>query len=196
MTYSGKFDGHKVKLLSLVTGVEVVAHSYLPIQEERELQNAQMTAGIHEITFGEPMHSLTVTGATIVQSNANYARINVASPGTVLLKGRAYNDVKTMYAASAPELPANEKANVLRIEDATLVGPGNAQAVAQRVYDYYQMRYQDTGDLILSGEQVGQRIVMDSMNGRQIEGLIESLDIDLTGGFLATAKVVGKAVTP
>lgn len=192
-----KILSHRLKMESLVTGVEITAHSYVAVtdaQKDQELQNGALPVGEQEITFGAPMHTLSVTGATILESGANYAKLNVVAEGTVVLKGRPYNDNTSTFGAYMPELPANEKANILRIEDATLVGPGNAQAVAQRVYDYYQLRYQDTGDLILSGEQVGQRVIMDSMNGRQIEGLIESLDIDLTGGFLATAKVTGKAV--
>ncbi|MEL7654749.1 MAG: hypothetical protein AAGU75_02445, partial [Bacillota bacterium] len=100
-----------------------------------------------------------------------------------------------LFGAYRPELPANEKTNVLKIEQATLVSNTNAQDVADRIYDYYQNRYQGEGPIVLGDEEPGQMKIMDSMNSRQLEGIIESLDIDLTGGFIANIKITGKLYT-
>lgn len=193
--YERKVDGHKLKMKSLITGVEVVAHSYLTGEEEQEVINDTFTAGTHEIIFDEPMHDLVVTGGTIAESNANYAKIFVSSSGTVVLKGKAYNKNTQVVGAYIADMPAGESANVLKIEDATLVGPSNAKTVADRIYHHYQNRYQSEGDILLNDEEPGQLRVMDSMNKRQLIGIVEALDIDLTGGFLANLRMSGKAVT-
>ncbi len=192
--YARKLSGHTLKLRSLVTGVEVLAHNYKAVNEIQELLNEDRPPGTYEIAFGAPMHSLTITGGTIVASNANYAKITVSSTGTVVLSGKTYTDSAQVYGTYLPEMPAGEKANVLKIEEATLVSNSNAQAVADRVHDYYQNRYQGEGPIALGNEEPGQMKVMDSMNNRQVEGIIESMDINLAGGFLADIRIVGKAV--
>lgn len=195
ISYSMKLDGHKLKLRPLVTGVEVIAHNYKAITASQEILNEVKAPGTYEITFIEPIHSLAVTGGTIISSNANYVRISVTNSGTVLLTGHPYVDSTQIFGTYMPELPANEKTNVLKIEDATLVSNNNAQGVANRIYAYYQNRYQAEGPIKLTDEEPGQIWIMDSMNDRQLEGIVESMDINLTGGFLANARITGKAVT-
>ncbi|HWQ76860.1 MAG TPA: hypothetical protein VN441_16255 [Syntrophomonas sp.] len=192
--YARKMSGHTLKLKALVTGVEVTAHNYTATTETQELLNEARAVGTYEITFDSPMHSLAVTGATITESGANYAKITVATAGTVVLTGKTYNDAMQLFSTYRAELPAGEKTNVLKIEEATLVSNSNAQGVADRVYEYYQNRYQGEGPIVLDDEEPGQMKVMDSLNSRQVEGIIEALDIDLAGGFRANARIVGKAV--
>lgn len=192
--YSNKFDDHKIKQKALVTGVEVTAHKYVASADAQELFNGILSVGTHTITFSQAMHSLTVTGATISGWNANYAMLTVAVEGMVALSGKTYMDNKQVFGVYMPSLPANEKTNVLQIEDATLISGANAAAVAQRVYDYYQNRYEDTGSMILSDEEVGNMTTMDSQSNRKIQGFIESLEIDLMGGFIGKAKITGKVV--
>ena len=193
--YARKLSGHTLKLKALVTGVEVIAHNYTATAESQELLNEAKIPGTYEITFSAPMHSLTIAGGTITASNANYAKITVASAGTVVLTGRTYNDSTQLFGKYMPDLPAGEKSNVLKVEDATLVSNGNAQAVSNRVYEYYQNRYEGEGPIVLDNEEPGQMRTMDSMNGYQVEGIIESMDIDLAGGFKADVRITGKAVT-
>lgn len=193
--YERKVDGHKLKMKPLVTGVEVVAHSYSTGEEEQEIINDTLTAGTHEIVFSGPMHDLVITGGSIVESNANYAKIFVSSSELVVLKGKAYTKNTQVVGTYVLDMPAGESANILKIEDATLVGLSNAKSVANRIYHHYQNRYQNEGDILLSDEEPGQLRVMDSMNKRQLIGIVEALDIDLTGGFLANMRMTGKAVT-
>lgn len=189
-----KIDDHKVTQKSLVTGVEVTAHTYIAGAESTELYNQSLMAGTYEITFGKPHHTLSCTGGTITESNANYAKITVASAGTAVLTGKPYNDNTVKVGVYTPELPAGEKTNVLQVTDAYLISSGNAAAVAQRIYNYYQMRYQGDGRIILSDEEVGNMATMVSLSSKSIKGLIESMDIDLTGGNLAKIKITGEAV--
>lgn len=193
--YDRKVDGHSIKLKPLVTGVEVTAHSYTMGGEEQGVFNDWLEAGIHEITFGGPMYDLAVLGGEIVESNSNYAKVHVSASGTVELKGKAYNKGTQIVGTYAGDLPAGEAANILAIEDATLISISNAKAVADRIYNHYQSRYQGDGRIKLGDEAPGQLRVMGSMNQKQVVGIVESLDIDLTGGFLASMRMTGKAVT-
>lgn len=100
-------------------------------------------------------------------------------------------DNPQIFGVYNPNLSSSDKVNILTVEDATLVNNSNALEVAQRVYDYYQMRHQDEGEILLQGEECGQFVTMDSLNEQKIRGIVEKLDINLTGGFIANAVITG-----
>lgn len=193
ITHDDKFDGHKVKMTSLVTGVEVTAHRYTLRSEASSAYEDTLTAGTHTITFGSPFAQLTANGATIIASGANYAIISVPSTGAVTITGKEYEDNTSVVGVYASELPANAKPNVILCdENATLVSSANALDIAQRLYSFYQKRYEDEGDMILGTQKVGETWRMNSLNNRDIVGTIQSLDINLITG-VASAKITGEA---
>ena len=186
-----KLVGHKLKLKTLVTGVEVTSHNYVASAESVELFKNSLPVGTHEITFNEPVHSLSITGASIVKSGANYAVINVASAGSIVLTGKKYIDNTKIVGVYNAELLAGEKSNVVSAKKATLISDTNALDTAQRLYDYYQKRLQDEGKIILRDEKCGDIVTLDTMHNQQIQGFIEKLGINLTGGFIANSTIVG-----
>lgn len=192
ITRERKFSGGSVKLRGLVTGVEVTGHDYVAGSEEIELFNGELDAGEHEISFSEPVHSLSIIGGLILASNCNYALINVASSGTVVLTGKRHIDTKRITGVYMDSLPAGGKKNVLKVEEATLVSGANAQAVAQRIYGYCQRRIEQTLSMKLDTEQVGQTIEVETLYNELRAGTIETLETTLTGGFLTKTKIVGE----
>ncbi len=192
ITKDRRFTGGGVKMRGLVTGVEVTAHNYVAGSEAIELFNGSLAAGQYEITFSEPAHSLSISGATITASNCNYARVNVAASGDVTLTGKRYVDTTQVYGVYMGTLPAGSKENILKVEEATLVSGNNAQDVAQRVYDYYQRRIEQTVSMVLDTEQVGQTVEVETLYNELRAGTIESLETDLTGGCVAKAVIVGE----
>ena len=194
ISYSQKIDDHSVKQLELVTSVMVVAHEYSISNETTELFNGTLLSGVHEIIFSSPATNLSIIGGSIVSSNANMAKISVNSAGTVVIKGNAYNDNTTKHRKNLSSVPPNERGNEVSIESATLINKSNVDAVAQRVLDYYQNRLEGAGGIILKKEQLSELVDMKTMINQTIRGTIESLNINLTGGFIADVKVKGKAV--
>jgi hypothetical protein len=194
ISYNRKIYGHKVKLKPLVTGVEVTSHKYVATTETISLFEGVLSIGAHEILFGEPAHSLNITGATITESGANYAVINVVTEGNVVLTGKKYTDTTKNFGVYTPSLPAGEKTNVLSVKKGTLVSSNNAAAIAQKIYDYYQLRHQDDGKIILKDESCGEFLTLDSLYEQKIEGYIEKLDINLTGGFIADMTLTGGVI--
>ena len=90
-----------------------------------------------------------------------------------------------------PDLPANSKANVMTVEDCTLME--NAQAMAQRVYDHYQQRIVEQGDLFPGAWQPGDKVQLQQTSGNALTGMITSMDIDLTSGYISSVEVIGSA---
>lgn len=74
------------------------------------------------------------------------------------------------------------KASAKSVTSATLVDPGKAQDVARRLYDYYQLRYTDEGQILPGQEQAAERAEVSSLGGRTLTGYIQRVVTDLSGG--------------
>lgn len=180
----------KVNLRPLVTGVEVSMHDIVLGDGNRKLYEGTLSAGTHPIEFSQPMHTLSITGGTITESGANYALVNVASEGEVLLEGLVYVDTVNVHSIY---LPGSEslKQNVVKVTDATMVNSSNGPTIAQRLYDYYQDRYEISPRIFKPKAQVGGVVIVDTLYSQQIRGILERMEINLSGGFIANARVVG-----
>jgi hypothetical protein len=179
-----------VSLTALITGVDVTAHNYVSSTEEVELYNETLEAGEHDITFDEPIHDLGVTGATITESGVNYAILTVATTGTVVLTGQIYNDTKKIFSHRMA-LESGVKPSVIEIEEATLVSNANGQEICDHVYNYYQQRYLQKARLFAPGSEPGDTVLIDTLGGKQILGVIEKMDSNLSGGFIVDSEIRG-----
>ena len=179
-----------LKLRPLVTGVNIVSHNYSLGIKEVNLFDGDMTIGNFDIKFKEPVHTLSITGASIVTSGANFATVKVVTAGTVVLTGLNYEDsqqnVSINNMTGVTTVP-----NILSIETATLVNDYNASEVVGRVNNYYQQRYLLSGKIFQPSVEIGSVVLVDSYRSSKIRGAIEKMDIDLTGGFLAQSVIVG-----
>lgn len=194
ITHDDKFIGHSVKLKALVTGVEVTTHKYVASSDTATAFEGALPVGKHVVTFSEPHASLSASGATIASSGENYAVVNVTTAGTVTITGKRYEDSTGIVGVYATDLPANAKPSIISVDaEATLVNADNAQSIAQRLYDYYQNRYTDEGEIILAGQQAGQIWRMNSLNNRDLLGSLDSLEIDLMTE-IASVKLTGVSV--
>lgn len=181
------FDTLEVETDSLVTGVEVTAHSYANSGGEAQtLYEDTPTGNETLVAFSQPMHSLQITGGTITGSGANYATFTGSGP--VVLTGVPYSHTTRIIAIRNRDLTATDKTNVKKVEGATLVGPHNAQAVARRIYDYYSRRDTVNADVLLDWEQVGDMVSIATPFQGTYTGRISKLDISL--GNELVAKVV------
>lgn len=194
ITYQRKFLGSKVALKPLITGVTVTAHQYTLGTITEELFKDELTVGTHEIQLQQPACCLEVTGAQMVEWDNNYAIVQVEEPGEVVITGRKYVETQTSIRQAARDIPANAKANELTVDSATLVDPTVASAVASRVLDYYARRYEQTFDMLAGEEVLADMLVVQSFGGEMVRGCLESMEFDLTGGYRASVKVVGRRI--
>lgn len=182
----------KVTLRPQVTGAEVIGHDIYPGTGSLELLNQSLAAGTHEIHFSQPAHTLSISGATITESGANYAVIEVASAGTVILTGLVYIVTDTLYGEYLPPSPGR-KENTVKISDATLVNSGNGASICRAVFDYYQQRYSQNFKLFAPGGgiRVGASVNLETLYSNILYGVIERMNTNLTGGAVANTDVVG-----
>lgn len=198
ITYDRKLqDGSKVALNPLITAVAVTAHRYLPGEATEELYRDTLDPGIYRVTFNAPavVDSLTVTGAELTESGVNLCTLTVAKAGEVCVTGRKYTDSTVVLRRTAANLPPNAQDNELTVTDATLVGPSRAEAVAVRVLEHYAQRYEQNFSMVAGDEKLADRLIIQSFGGEMVRGVLTKLEFDLTGGFLADAKVIGRRLT-
>lgn len=198
ITYDRKLqDGSKVTLNPLITAVAVTAHRYLPGESTEELYRDTLDPGTYRVTFNAPavVGSLTVTGAELAESGVNLCTLTVAESGEVCVTGRKYADSTVVLKRTAANLPPNVQDNELTVTSATLVDPSRAEAVAVRVLEHYAQRYEQNFSMVAGDEKLADRLIIQSFGGEMVRGMLTKLEFDLTGGFLADAKVIGRRLT-
>lgn len=169
------YSGGTVKYDSPISAVTVTEHQYIAGTDEKELFSGTSQQG-DIITFSEPMHSLTATGFTILESGANYAKI---SAGSGSLKGKTYIHNTRLVTQTVTE---NAAENVKSVTDATLVSLVNSSAVAKRLADYYKCRETITNGIVSGQEKPGHVVsVYHPYDKKLVSACIVSLDTTMSG---------------
>lgn len=168
------YTGGTVKYDSPISAVTVTEHQYVAGTEVKELFSGTAQNG-DIITFSEPMHSLSATGFTILESGANYAKI---SAGTGALTGKAY--IHNTRLITQP-VTAGAAENIKSATDATLVSLVNSYAVAKRLADYYRCRETITNDIVSGHEKPGHVVsVYHPYDKKMVSACIQSLDTTMS----------------
>lgn len=187
-----KFVGTTATQRSYVSGVSVQSHEYKLSSENStllEIENA--TLGEQTILFDTPSYVTSVTGGTLIEQGANYAIIDVTSTN-VSVSGKTYYDTTQIFTIKDIHLQAGEKENILEITEATLISPSVAITVAQRIYDYYQRRVEQTINMELVNEFVGCKAKVETLENQYNLGIIESLETDIFGGLITKAVILSE----
>lgn len=168
------YAGGTVKYDSPISAVTVTEHQYVAGTEAKELFSGTAQNG-DIITFSEPMHSLSATGFTILESGANYAKI---SAGTGALTGKAY--IHNTRLITQP-VTAGAVENIKSVTDATLVSLVNSYAVAKRLADYYRCRETITNNIVSGHEKPGHVVsVYHPYDKKMVSACIRSLDTTMS----------------
>ena len=186
-----KFIGTKVKMRSLVTGVNVKAHEYTVSDTTEELCKVTLVEGKNEILFSEPATAVSVSGGTLIESGVNYCIVEGADGTNCVVSGKKYVNTEKTVTVKMEELPAGDKENNIDA-DSTLLNSSNAQAAAQRLFAYYQYRIEQSISFVMKEETVGLLADIETEYGVYRGSVLESMDTDLTGGFVTKAVTVGE----
>lgn len=180
------YMGPSVDYEAKVTQVVVTEHQYMEGGDQKDLFEGTAQDG-DLITFDEPMYDLQAEGITILESNANYARV---SAGSGTLTGRTY--IHNTRQITQNVLQANEP-NVKTVTEATLVSLVNSLAVAQRVANYYRSVQTINTPAVYQGESPGDLLSTWHPYDREaVSACLESADINISNTVRATeALLVG-----
>lgn len=136
------------------------------------------------ITFADPMHDLSITGSTILESGVNYAVLAPSMACT--LTGYKYSH--TTRVVTAGSLTASERATK-RLDNCTLVNVFNADSVAQRWLEYFSGQKEISVNAVWNGEHPADAVVFSDPFDDAAMGLIESQDVRMSAKVTADITV-------
>lgn len=172
------FMGDRVTYASKVSEVSVIEHQYIPTKEEKVLFEGTLLSG-DIIRFSEPVHNLSASGFSILESGANYAKL---SAGTGKLTGLAYahttRDVRRTVSETG--IP-----NVVEVKDATLVSLVNSAAVSDRLARYYAFSETMQATVLHENEGPGDVVSFEHPFGGDAIGCISGMSISIGGRLVA-----------
>lgn len=195
INYDRQFLGTgTVSTREYVTEVDITIHSYSIADESSEAFDGTLQAGSNEVLFDKPFTNLTITGGTIEESSTNYAIVTMEEDGDCTITGYEYEDTtSTVIKKSTLSEHSGVVENVKTVSDATLVNKNNVYLLMEHLLDYYALVREATQKYLVNSERVGRWVNLKSQYNKFVSGGIESQTIDLTGGFIAEATVVGYA---
>lgn len=180
------YEGGSVDYGNIITDVAVTEHQYITGTEEKQLFSGTTQQG-DIITFSEPMHNLSASGFSILESGANYAKL---SSGSGTLTGKVYIHNTRQVTAT---VSSGQAKNVKNITDATLISLVNSNAVAKRLADFY--RYTETikTPIVTKNERPGQVVLFNHPYDKTLTKIcIQSMDTLISNTMRAdTSAVVG-----
>nr|DAH67447.1 MAG TPA: hypothetical protein [Caudoviricetes sp.] len=111
--------------------------------------------------------------------------------GDVTINGQSYSDTESVYTVSNPNVTASDRQNIIEITGATMVSTDAAQAVAQRVYDYYQKRDTISAKIVYGGEKLGDALSVYTPWDTLVSGNLSKMEITLSNTVVYKAEVTG-----
>lgn len=166
--------GSAVEYSTPVTSVVVTEHQYVQVNEEDTLFEGATVEG-DIITFSEPMHGLTASGFSILDSGANYAKVSAGS-GTLTGKKYRHNTRQVIR-----EVSQAQEESVVIVEEATLVSLVNSAAVADRLANFYACRETIRGDIACQAERPGDVVSQyHPFDKTTVSACLQSMDINLS----------------
>lgn len=175
-----------VERSSPVSAVLVIEHQYAPGEEEQTLFEGTASSA-SPIIFDEPMHSLSATGFTILESGANWARL---SQGTGILTGKRYVHTTRQLTATVSSTAVD---NVETLEDNTLVTLINSRDVINRMADYHRCMKSIQAPILVNGARPGHVVsIYDPFAKTMVNACISTMDITMSAVLKAeTSALVG-----
>lgn len=192
-----KFMGSTIEMDAYVSGISISYKSYILQADASEVYKDALPAGTSIVELSEPYapDSLTVTGGAIVEACTNYVAVAMDEAGTCTITGKKYDSNTLIYTARVDIIEAGEEENVLSYDGCTLFNADRVRDVAYRLLNYYQLRQIVSMDYLAGSERAGDWINIRDANGSTVTTGICQQTIDLTGGYITSAKCRGYSKT-
>lgn len=189
-----KFNGQtKVTLDDYVSGVTIECKKYTRDSKESELYKDILPAGKSKVVFSGPVvpDTINISVGTIIERKTNYIIVNMESAEKCIITGIKYVSETFACTENIEHIDAGETENIKKFGTITLYNMEIIKTVAKNILSYYSLRKKLDMKYILETERVSNWVNIVDVNGNIATTLIETQDISLTGGFIATATCRG-----
>lgn len=191
-----------VKYPDAVTKVSISEHTFVANDSDETVTLFEGTVSSERITspkgsvvqgtvvlFNEPMHDLVVSAGSIIEQTVNYAVLGPSAE--CKLTGKKYTH--TVRQVTRPETATGgdtDTENKITVTDATLISIANSENVADRLMSYYSSAKTASIDFVVENEKAGSAIQFTDPFGDRTEGIIKSMDINMSSTLKASAEVI------
>jgi hypothetical protein len=185
------FQGQTISIDAAVTELELVAHTYTPIDTQITLHQASTVEENIKVIFNEPAYDLTIENGEIIESGVNYAIINCSENG--VLKGKRYEHL-TFSKSKLNTDSKTRKANKKTIKNGTLISYANIDKILNICYNYI-IRNSTIKSRIVEGDtplMVGKAYEVETELLGKVSGVLSEQNFSLYGGKKVVKETVIK----
>ncbi len=133
---------------------------------------------------------MKLSNGAFIEKHTNYVVVQMETAGACVITGKRYKNYIFIYK-NVDHIEAGESENIKKIGTITLYNMEYLDTVAEKLLSYYALRKILSMKYILNTESVSNWVNVVDKNSNIATTLIEQQDIDLTGGFIATATCRG-----
>lgn len=212
-----KLMEQSIKLQPLVTSIELVSHNYTQGTELQTIFEKYLEPGFYKIVFEQPYYDVIISGPGYVPElfvtdddeyivtdddetievggeysfGPNSLLLDVQEAATVTVTGYPWVDSRQsfLFYESVEQEYANK--NALKVDEATMINVDNAQSILDQMRDYYRQRYAKNISLLPSETEIGDLLLTYTIYQKMILGIVQRMDFDLTGGYIAKTDLLG-----
>lgn len=158
------------------TAIEVTEHNYFETPESVVLFEGN-SLSTETIIFNEPIHSLSITGGTIIDFGVNHCTFS--GVGSVILTGKKYQHVTRVITAGT-EPSGSPDDVVMSVTENTVLTPNNAADVAERLYNYLTLAQSIQAEVLFGSERPGDVVsVIHPYTRESVTACIKSMDVSI-----------------
>lgn len=175
--------GGNVAVDTPYSAVQVTEHYYQALDEEIILFS-DSSVKTEFLKFNEPIHDISATGGTILESGANYAIVECN--GFTEVKAKKYlHTTRTVTVGAVEGLPSDK---IYSVNNATLITSLNSSGVAQKLYEAYTKPKTIQADVFYGSEKAGDVVNVINPYSQDIESaFLKKQDINISNKLLANS---------
>ena len=190
------YGNSKVELDEYVSGIQIEYNKYVLESDAKQIYKENLTTGDTKVEFSEPYDptSISVSVGTIKAATTDYVIITMTEAAECVVTGKKYSANTLRYSHNADRIEPGETENIKKFGTCTLYNPEQLSIIADSLLNYYKLRKKVEIRYLLEGEKVGNWVNVRDMYGKTATTAIETQEIDLAGGYLATATCRGYSI--
>lgn len=179
-----------------VSDVNVKYKTWALSSDVTQITKGRYDVGTHTIQLTNPAANMVASTGTIVKQMPYYLILELTedddTSAEVVISGQKYNGEELAVLSSIEHIKSGEVRNT-KTFTGTLLNFESAKRVADYILDYYQLQQIIQTKHLSENEKAGDWVEIEntvSSHGNFVAG-IESLTLDLAGGFIGTAQCRG-----
>lgn len=184
-----------IELDNYVSAVTIESAVYTLQKSAENLYDDDLAAGISTIDFSDPCDptSIEISDGKLIEAKTNYVVVSMDSAGKCTITGKRYAK-STFKRSISDDISGGEVEQTQEYGLITLYSPEIISSRLSSLLSYLKLRKKLSMQYFVGTEQSGYWLNIVDTKNRTSTTLLESQDIDLTGGYIGKASCRGYAI--